>query len=604
MAALCDYWKQISSNLEPCSMTPERFDRVAELFAAALDQPTALRTSYLERASAEDPEVLDEVKRLLVAHIEAGGFLEPSLTETTETLPHTHGMLPPGLVLKSRYRIVREIGQGGFARVYLGQDLGVNEKVVVIKMLRDKSPREWLARKFRAEGIALSRVNHPGVVGVSDQGHAPNGCPFLVLEFVDGPSLASVITEKGMPLWRAAGLLRQIAGALQAAHEQGVYHRDLKPSNIMLRDLKRGQEMPVIIDFGIATVIEVSKSDTPPSRVVGSLPYMAPEQYLGRPEAASDIYSLGVVAYEMLTGRLPFAETTALAHLQSSGLGAVVKPRVLRPGLPEAAEREILTALAHDPKKRQASAIAFGEQIARALVGQERSTVLAWFRQLSGAFADRPFRWSIPALVLALVLWATSPAVARWFNNRGVYFRQGGQMTIALSNYQLAIVLHPGYAEAHYNLGDAYEEVSDYDKAMAEYRRAIQTNDVFYPAYNNLSRLYILQSDFAAALSLLDRAFELKPQDTAVQYSLYKNRGWANLGLRLFGQAERDLKRALALRNDGGAAYCLLAQAQDGLGERDSAVRAWRDCVAFGYAQKDVEPAWRSLAQERLMRFK
>jgi tetratricopeptide (TPR) repeat protein len=226
---------------------------------------------------------------------------------------------------------------------------------------------------------------------------------------------------------------------------------------------------------------------------------------------------------------------------------------------------------------------------------------LSWFAR-AWEFRIRGRMWLLPIPVLAIVLWMWRPSIARVYNNSGVSFQQHGEVTTAIANYQRALALSPGYAEAHYNLADAYEELSDYDKAIEEYKRAIQADDSFYQAYNNLSRIYILRRDYATALGLLDRALNLQPREPSVRYSLYKNHGWANFGLSLFGQAERDLRRALDLGQNRGAAHCLLAMVLEAHGEGNTALREWESCLAYGSGERDVEPSWRSRAQETLRR--
>ena len=160
--------------------------------------------------------------------------------------------------------------------------------------------------------------------------------------------------------------------------------------------------------------------------------------------------------------------------------------------------------------------------------------------------------------------------------------------------------LRSDYAEAHYNLADVYEEIPDYAKALEEYQRAIDTDPTLYAAYNNLSRLYILRlKDPGAAERLLDRALSLDPPERAVQYTLYKNYGWANLELQQFGTAEQHLRKAVSLDMERGSAHCLLAKALDAEGKMNEAVGEWESCVAFA-SQPEVEPEWRNEAQERL----
>lgn len=226
--------------------------------------------------------------------------------------------------------------------------------------------------------------------------------------------------------------------------------------------------------------------------------------------------------------------------------------------------------------------------------------VLPWFR----AKVKLQKRWAIPSaitcLVLALALLKLLPSIARTYNNWGVQLEQRGEIKAAIEDYQRALLLNPRYAEAHYNLADAYEEIPDYDKALEEYQRAINADFMFYQAYNNLSRLYILRRrDYGAALRLLDRAMNLKPQEPSVQYSLHKNYGWANLELRQFGQAEKNLRFAVAVNSDRGAAHCLLAKVLDAQERASVALAEWESCAAYSN-QEEVEPEWRNEAQEHL----
>jgi DNA-binding winged helix-turn-helix (wHTH) protein/Flp pilus assembly protein TadD len=226
--------------------------------------------------------------------------------------------------------------------------------------------------------------------------------------------------------------------------------------------------------------------------------------------------------------------------------------------------------------------------------------VLSRFRTYIRAHKTRIMLLATAGLVLALALIKLLPSIARTYNNRGVQLQQRGEIKAAIEDYQRALLLNPRYAEAHYNLADAYEEIPDYDKALDEYQRAINADFTFYEAYNNLSRLYILRRrDYGAALRLLDRAMNLKPQEPSVQYSLRKNYGWASFELRQLGQAERNLRLAVALNSERGAAHCLLAKALDAQQRTAVALPEWEACAAYS-SQEEVEPEWRNEAQERL----
>ena len=202
-------------------------------------------------------------------------------------------------------------------------------------------------------------------------------------------------------------------------------------------------------------------------------------------------------------------------------------------------------------------------------------------------------------LILGICWIKALPPLARFYNNRGMHLQQEGQLQEAIRAYQRALSLHPSYAAAHYNLASAYEEIPNYDKALDEYQQAIDADLMFYPAYNNLSRLYILRRrDSGAALRLLDRALSLKPQELSVQYSLYKNYGWASFELHNLGQAEQNLKLAVSLSPDRGAAHCLLAKAIEAQGAT-SPLSEWESCAAYSN-QVEVEPEWRIEAKEYL----
>lgn len=275
-----------------------------------------------------------------------------------------------GVMAKGRYLIEKEIGRGGVGAVYLARDTHLLSRPVVIKVLLEESDQsEWFKKKFRQEMEALARIDHPGVVGVFDAGQLPDGKAFLVIQFIDGVSLRSLIRYEGMELDRVANIIRQVAHALSAAHDKGVIHRDLKPENIMLQSLGENEDQVKLIDFGLATVKDSQvASSRETTTVAGTVAYMAPEQLRGKPTASSDIYAMGVIAYEMVTGRRPFNPRSPYQLLEMQEVGVRVKPSDMRPGLPEAAQRAILKALSFHPKERHSRARTFGDELSQALI--------------------------------------------------------------------------------------------------------------------------------------------------------------------------------------------------------------------------------------------
>ncbi|HLJ45143.1 MAG TPA: serine/threonine-protein kinase [Bryobacteraceae bacterium] len=349
-------------------MLYDRTDRAKKIMAEVREHDPALRESLVREAAGSDAELERHALALLRAATENTAVLEPSGAGSFG--------IAPGALLKDRYLIIRELSRGGFGVVYLAHDQQLHGKPVVVKLqLETLGDDPWFERKFTEEIRALALIDHPGVVGALDSGKTSEGRPFLVMQYVQGRSLRSVMTPEGMPLDRVANIVQQAGQALTAAHEKRVWHRDLKPENIMLQSLSGGEHVR-LIDFGIATIADMHASQLRAvTRIAGSIGYMAPEQVEGHPSAATDIYAFGVIAYEMVTGRKPFVpeDMIQLAILQRAGVR--IKPSDLRPGLSQKAQTLILQALSYNPKERPASAAEFGEQLAAAiLAGPSEST--------------------------------------------------------------------------------------------------------------------------------------------------------------------------------------------------------------------------------------
>jgi serine/threonine protein kinase len=275
-----------------------------------------------------------------------------------------------GSTLNSRYLIERELQRGGFGIVYLARDLQLHSRPVVIKvLLEDAYKSEYVVQKFRQEMEALSRIDHPGVIGIIDSGELSDGKPFIAMQYVDGSTLRSLMKPEGMDLEKSADIIRQIGRALTAAHDKGIFHRDLKPENVMLQELGHGEQQVKVIDFGIAKIKDsLVAPNTDTNISAGTVSYMAPEQLSGRPvSAATDVFSLAEIAYEMLTGRKPFNPETTFELLEMQRSGVRISPTDLRPSLSAAAQAAIIKALSFEPNNRYARARDFGDDLARAL---------------------------------------------------------------------------------------------------------------------------------------------------------------------------------------------------------------------------------------------
>jgi serine/threonine-protein kinase len=267
-----------------------------------------------------------------------------------------------GQTLAGKYRIDKLIKTGGMGSVYCGKHV-LMDKTVAVKVLRPSlAVDDKVVARFSREAKAASRISHPHAVSVTDFGEAENGVVFLVMEYLDGRTLKELITSEGaFTLERTVEIVRQVAGALDAAHAQGVVHRDLKSDNIMLSQTNGG-DWAKVLDFGIAKIQQaegVRDHDiTEANLVVGTPQYMSPEQcsQTGPLDARSDIYSLGVIIYEMLAGRLPFTGESPTVIMMKQVQDPPPSILSARPELPAAVEDIVQRALAKQPVDRFQSA--------------------------------------------------------------------------------------------------------------------------------------------------------------------------------------------------------------------------------------------------------
>jgi len=265
----------------------------------------------------------------------------------------------------SHYRILEQIGSGGMGVVYRAHDDRLERDVAVKVLPAGALADDAQRRRFHREALALSRLNHPGVATVHEFDREA-GSDFIVMELVDGETLAARLKRGALPPEQVTDFGIQIAEALEAAHERGVLHRDLKPANIVVT----GKGRVKVLDFGLAKLVQAgvdTRASTLPTAgdaVAGTLAYMAPEQLLGEEvDAGSDLFSLGVVLYEMAAGRIPWRQTLATAMVNEILHAAPAPPTDLRPDLPSHLERIILKALQKDLASRYQSAAAMAEDL-------------------------------------------------------------------------------------------------------------------------------------------------------------------------------------------------------------------------------------------------
>ncbi|MGN6300150.1 MAG: serine/threonine-protein kinase [Angustibacter sp.] len=307
----------------------------------------------------------------------------------------------PGLRVGGRYELTERIAGGGMGEVWRARD-GVLGREVAVKLLRrEYADDETFLERFRAEARHAASLSHPGIASVYDYGE-DGGTAFLVMELVEGEALSHRIKREGaLPTAMAVPLIQQAAAALQAAHDAGVVHRDVKPGNLLLT----ADDQVKITDFGIAR----ARDQVPITRtgeVVGTAQYLSPEQALGRPATPrSDIYALGVVAYETLTGRRPFDADTVVATAVAQVNDA---PEPLPDDIPPEVADQVLKAMAKDPADRPVSAAAFGTALGAGLNSAIRQ---AWVDKPSRGRKRAAAPAAQPTAVLAAARTSTSRAI-------------------------------------------------------------------------------------------------------------------------------------------------------------------------------------------------
>ncbi|HBL62953.1 MAG TPA: serine/threonine protein kinase [Cyanobacteria bacterium UBA8803] len=524
-------------------------------------------------------------------------------------------IVQPGMVLQGRYRVVRELGKGGFAQTFEVDD---GDQIKVLKVLLPimQSTFPKAVALFQQEAKVLSQLNHPGIPKVQPDGYftwsvdgqEPLQC--LVMEKIEGLNLEKWLSSRNnQPITQeqAIAWLKQLVAILQQLHEQWYFHRDIKPPNIILKP--NGQL--VLIDFGaVREVTEtylLKQAGNVAGTRIGSPGYLPLEQVEGHALPQSDFFALGRTFVHLLTGRHPvhlrspqtqewswrsYAPHVSepLADLLEELMAPLPKNR------PQTA-REIEQRLAEIELARAANAPIVSDDLATALPPQpediDRHKIpiipLAWVGSIAVNFG-----WAVLLLLRMVGFRSLSPKLEVVFNDKGVENHLANRLAIAKIYYQCALLLAPDYKKVHYNLGSLYEKQGKFREARANYKIAMQGG--MTAASNNLGRMYILEKDYAAAVELLQKGLELKPDDE-VRYALLKNLGWALLKQERYGEARRYLREAIYLRSDRAVPYALLAQVLEAEGDRQNARLAWDNF--FKYADNDPSPevdAWKMIA--------
>src|SRR5262245_38917416 len=381
-------------------MTSERWRQVEQIYEAALERAPSERHRFLESACAGDQTLRREVERLIAANDRAGDFLNaPAWEGAASALAATKTSASRATPLVGAhigpYDVLAPLGVGGMGEVYRARDTTLNRDVA-LKVLPDAFALDAdRVARFRREANVLASLNHPNIAAIYGFEEASD-VKALVLELVEGPTLADRIAGSRLPPEDALSIARQIADALEAAHERGIVHRDLKPANIKVRP----DGVVKVLDFGLAKVVDVQDAvATNEGLIIGTAAYMAPEQARGKPaDRRADMWAFGCVLYEMITGARAFAGENL-----SDTLAAVIthEPdwRALADDTPAPIRRLLRRCLAKDAKNRLADASMARIEIDEALTGSQLDIPAA---QTTSRRKER-FAWVSGVLLLGAV---------------------------------------------------------------------------------------------------------------------------------------------------------------------------------------------------------
>ena len=342
--------------------SPQDMMQLEELFHEAVGLQPRERADFMARVRASRPELATKVESLIAAHERPDNLVDAAAFEVAaEMIADPQPALVVGQVV-GHYQILAPLGKGGMGEVYLAKDTTLDRKVALKLLLAEFTGHKDRLRRFILEAKTASSLNHPNIITIHEIGQIDQA-HFIATEYINGETLRQHIAKTRMKLPQILEVAIQTAGALQAAHAAGIVHRDIKPENMMLR----ADGYVKVLDFGLAKLTEKShqsavadsqidtmvKADTKPGTVMGTVNYMSPEQARGQSlDQRTDIFSLGIVLYEMVAGRMPFAAATSLDTLVSILEKEPASLDQFAPEVPGECQRIISKALRKDPEER------------------------------------------------------------------------------------------------------------------------------------------------------------------------------------------------------------------------------------------------------------
>jgi serine/threonine-protein kinase len=529
----------------------------------------------------------------------------------------------PGTLIRGRYRILSKVGEGGMGAVYKAKHTGFDELRAIKVLNADLTGDEKFHQRFKQEAYITRKLHHPNAVRVEDIDEAEDGCPFIVMEYIEGRNLLQVMQAGGpMPAARVCAIVKQVAAALDAAHRLGMVHRDIKPDNIVLVQTAAG-ETAKVLDFGIARIKEGGKRDeakavdlTSGGSVVGTPLYISPEQAQGKRgddlDGRSDLYSLGIVMYQMLTGEVPFKSDTTMDLLMAHIHEPPPPIHLVRPNLqiPEPLASLVTRMLQKKRELRPPSAAALIEDLTRvemgmpvlvsripprhgeaipaaaspAPVGPRPPYPAKPIASPSPAPASR-----LPTLERALIVLIAAGIVAGiWYHSTHrpadeIARHQGAASEFehrqlypqAEEEYRAAVQIDPNNAASQSALGHVLLKERKWDEAINSLRAATSLQPDDAVAHNNLGVALQTVGNVADAIPEFREAIRVQPDYLEAH---------ANLGRALEKQNDlsgsiTEYHEVLRLKPDDAEAHFHLGLADYKQGNADAAVDEYREAI-------------------------
>jgi len=559
-------------------MTPQRWQQIDALLEKALSQRPEDFEATLAESCLGDESLRREVESLIGYRKLAESFLEvPAIEAAAELISEPDPQTTIGLKI-GPYRIESQLGTGGMAEVYLAEDTKLDRKVAIKFLPVDFETDELAKKRLIREAKAAAKLDHPNICSIHEIAEV-DGRSFIVMQYVEGETLASRLERGGLNLRESSEVACQVADALTEAHSRGIIHRDIKPQNVMITP--RGQVK--VLDFGLAklfevgerTSLDVSTELSIPGLIIGTAYYMSPEQARGLPvDARADLFSLGAMLYECVTGKRPFSGTTGM-EIRAQVIHIHPKPPSrINPAVPAFLDGVILKALAKDVDSRYQCAADLRDDLrlaqSTALSEDEVKTqpipeaTTAWKSTLTTMLTVLARRQVWIPLVLAVVVvaatWRILPGLrkgphvptpeATYWYEAGTNSLRNGAFYQASKAFQQAVAKDDKFALAHARLAEAYTELDYADKANQEVlrARALVSDPSSLPRLDSLYLQAITQTvlrEFSAAVESFKEISGLVPDAEKAQ--AYLDLGRAYEKNYQFDEAKECYQKAIQL---------------------------------------------------------